>query len=231
MKNSSKLNQKNKIKIIPMTLDDIDELELWQKKYGDTIFFDTIREFILEGDTIRDFRELIDTNYTFVPIGSRERKFSFVAKNEKEEIVAWFLCMVFKDKRKEGLDEIAQLFDDDYDDESTSSVDFYTRDNEDTIYSMFMQYLVVHPMQQGRGLGPQIAREMIFNSQNYVGVQPDEFFGYIHKDNHQSQKVFRNFGFNFVPKNDPNYIQTIATLPELEKKAGINRTKPQEFGE
>ena len=201
------------------------ELLSWEEKYGKHPNFSGIKDFILEGDAYRSLAEMILVNYEIYPIGDEERLLSFVAKNDSNEVIAWFLCQVFKtDPTK---DAISRAFD-----EEPSTGDFFTKkDNE--IYSMFMKYLVVNPLQQGKGLGPQIAKEMIFNAKKHIGVQPEEFFGLIHVNNFNSQKVFLNLGFEFsIVENDKRMLSAHAMLPDLQRRNGITMPhQPQQFGE
>ena len=90
MDNNSKLN------ILPMDfINDKNEIANWEFLYGNTPEFDSIREFILEGQTFHGLKEVIYVNSEIYPIGNDERQFSLVAKNENNEVVAWILCDVF----------------------------------------------------------------------------------------------------------------------------------------
>ena len=201
------------------------ELISWEEKFGGSAEFSGIKDFVLEGDTYHGLAEMVLVNYEIFPIGDEERLLSFVAKDASNQVVAWFLCQVFKtDPTK---DPISAMFDDE-----PSTGDFFTKkDNE--IYSMFIKYIVTHPMLQSKGLGSQVLKELTLNSKKYIGVQPEEFSAYIHVDNLASQKVFSNLGFDFsVVTNDPRYFNATATLPNLTKKTEkTTQTPPQQFGE
>lgn len=224
MKQTKKADGLN-FRIVQMGASEKQELISWEEKFGGSAEFSGIKDFVLEGDTYHGLAEMVLVNYEIFPIGDEERLLSFVAKNDSNEVVAWFLCQVFKtDPTK---DPISAMFDDE-----PSTGDFFTKkDNE--IYSMFIKYIVTHPMLQSKGLGSQVLKELTLNSKKYIGVQPEEFSAYIHVDNLASQKVFSNLGFDFsVVTNDPRYFNATATLPNLTKKAEkTTQTPPQQFGE
>ena len=225
MKQNKNTNYNLGYRIVQMGETEKQELVSWEEKFGDSPEFSGIKEFILEGDTYRSLSEMVFVNYEIFPIGDEERLLSFVAKNDSNEVVAWFLCQVFK--TDPSKDPISALFDDE-----PSTGDFFTKkDNE--IYSMFIKYIVTHPMLQGKGLGSQVLKELTLDAKKYIGVQPEEFSAYIHIDNLASQKIFSNLGFNFsIVNNDHRYFNATSTLPELTRKNGnVITSLPQQFGE
>ena len=90
-----KINSKPRFQICQMSEDDKQQVINWEEKYGHLPEYDSIRQYVLEGDTYHGLKEVVLVNYEIFRIGDDEKQFSFVAKDEKGEVVAWFLCDVF----------------------------------------------------------------------------------------------------------------------------------------
>ncbi len=82
-------------RICQMSESDKQEVISWEEKYCDLPEFEGIKTYILEGDTYHGLKEVVHVNYEIFQIGDDEKQFSFVAKNENDEVVAWLLCDVF----------------------------------------------------------------------------------------------------------------------------------------
>ena len=95
MNKKTNKSQKSRIQVVQMSESDKNEVISWEENYGDKPCFDTIREFILEGDTYHGLKEVILVNYEIFQIGDDEKQFSFVAKDDNGKVVAWLLCDVF----------------------------------------------------------------------------------------------------------------------------------------
>lgn len=90
------MEKNQEFKIVPMKMpNDKDEIVSWEEKYKNTLQFEGIKNFILEGSTYHGLGEVIYTNFENFPIGDDERQLSLVAKNKNNEIIAWILCDVF----------------------------------------------------------------------------------------------------------------------------------------
>lgn len=88
-------NQSSKLQICQMCEEDKQQVIDWEEKYGNLPEYDTIRQYVLEGDTYHGLKEVVLVNYEIFRIGDDEKQFSFVAKDDNGEVVAWFLCDVF----------------------------------------------------------------------------------------------------------------------------------------
>lgn len=71
------------------------EICIWEMDYSGKPEFDSIQKYILEGNIYYGLHELIDTNYERVPIGTKERKYTLVARI-KNDIIAFLNLDVFK---------------------------------------------------------------------------------------------------------------------------------------
>lgn len=89
---------------------------------------------------------------------------------------------------------------------------------------MFLQYIVVNPKYQHKGIGTKVANEFFCNTQEYVGVKPTEIFSYIEKTNKPSISLFSKFNFNFSPMQNSNYLKAVSKEPmNLEKHSALNQ--------
>ena len=88
-------NQSSKLQICQMSEEDKQQVIDWEEKYGNLPEYDTIRQYVLEGDTYHGLKEVVLVNYEIFRIGDDEKQFSFVAKDDNGEVVAWLLCDVF----------------------------------------------------------------------------------------------------------------------------------------
>ncbi len=85
-----------KLTILPMTFpEDKKQISAWKEKYENTDGWENIKKFILEYDTYIDLGEVLETNHEIFSIGDDEKKFAFVAKTNKNEIVAWILINTY----------------------------------------------------------------------------------------------------------------------------------------
>ncbi len=84
-----------KIKLTKMQFPE-DKLEIanWEKQYGNSPEFQSIRHFILEDNIFTGLAEVIETNHEIFQIGNDEKKLAFVAKT-RNEILAWVLLDAF----------------------------------------------------------------------------------------------------------------------------------------
>ena len=89
------MNKNARFKICQMSEDDKQQVIGWEEKYGHLPEYDSIRQYVLEGDTYHGLKEVVLVNYEIFIIGEDEKQFSFVAKDDKDEVVAWLLCDVF----------------------------------------------------------------------------------------------------------------------------------------
>lgn len=70
-----------KLKILPLTKSDIEDIKLWKTIYKNNPNYRAIEHFILEDNLYYGLDEVILTNYEIYPIGDDERKFSFALKD------------------------------------------------------------------------------------------------------------------------------------------------------
>lgn len=75
--------------------EDKQQIADWEKFYGNSPEFASIRHFILEDNTYTGLDEVIETNHEIFHIGEDEKKLALVAKNNQGEILAWILLDTF----------------------------------------------------------------------------------------------------------------------------------------
>ena len=71
------------------------EIASWEQLYSDTPGFEQIKHFILEDQTYHGLNEVIWNNLELYPVGDDELKYSYVARTNDEEIIAWILLDEF----------------------------------------------------------------------------------------------------------------------------------------
>lgn len=85
----------NNLQIMPLDLEkDIPEIKEWEKRFSGDNRFNSIRRFILEGNTYYGLDEVIKNNYEFFHIGDDERKFCFSVK-DGNTIAGFILACVY----------------------------------------------------------------------------------------------------------------------------------------
>lgn len=102
-------------------------------------------------------------------------------------------------------------------------VDFFNINSKTP--ELFLQYIVIHPKHQHKGYGEFILKEMLFNSQKYIGGTPKNFFALIDNRNSASKSLFEKFGFNFS-KMSSHILRAETAQPNLEVATNSNN-----FGE
>ena len=95
MNKKSNKSKTSQIQVVQMSDSDKKEVISWEERYGHMPEYDSIRQYVLEGDTYHGLKEVVLVNYEIFRIGEDEKQFSFVAKNDNNEVVAWLLCDVF----------------------------------------------------------------------------------------------------------------------------------------
>lgn len=90
---------------------------------------------------------------------------------------------------------------------------------------MFLQYIVINPEYQHKGIGTAIAKELFLKPEKYIGVKPNSIFSYIDKTNIASQKLFAKFNFQLKP-TQKNFMRAVSYEPKLLKD-----TTPATLGE
>ncbi|MCR5553263.1 MAG: GNAT family N-acetyltransferase [bacterium] len=72
---------------------------------------------------------------------------------------------------------------------------------------LFLQYIVLRPDMQNKGIGKNIFKILPDAVEKQTGVRPNKAFSYIETTNLASQKLYKNFGFEFrLINNNNNYI-------------------------
>lgn len=92
------VNKMDNFKLLDLDIvEDKKIINTWQEYEN----FDSIYQFILENGLMIDLDEIIEVNYERIPIGNDEIKKAMVAKNKKNEIIAFILFQVFDMTTKE----------------------------------------------------------------------------------------------------------------------------------
>ena len=79
---------------------------------------------------------------------------------------------------------------------------------------MFVQYICIHPLYQNQGYGTEIAKEILLNAKQYIGVKPYAIFSYIHKNNTASMNLFKKFNFS-ISHMHGDYSRASSKEPKL----------------
>ncbi len=82
---------------------------------------------------------------------------------------------------------------------------------------VFLQYIVVHPDFQNKGVGTFILSNLGQAIKTYVGKMPTEIFSNVERTNLASQKLFKKFGFEFLDAYDGAYVVATGQTPGLGK--------------
>ena len=72
---------------------------------------------------------------------------------------------------------------------------------------LFLQYIVLKPDMQNKGIGKNIFKKLPDAVEEQTGVRPEKAFSYIETTNLASQKLYKNFGFEFrLINNNNNFL-------------------------
>ena len=84
---------------------------------------------------------------------------------------------------------------------------------------LFLQYIVLRPDMQNKGLGKQIFNKLPTEIEKITGKRPQSAFSYIDSTNLASQKLYKRFGFELLPiKNNNEFVMAKGNFePQLEK--------------
>ena len=88
-----------------------------------------------------------------------------------------------------------------------SVIDLNTKEPE-----LIIKYIVIHPDEQGKGLGKKVVSELITNSSNLFDVQVQKVFAKIDVRNRHSRKMFKSLGFDISFQSDSFYKATKSYL-------------------
>jgi len=72
----------------------------------------------------------------------------------------------------------------------------------DITSTLYLQYIVLSPKKQHKGYGPEILTEFFGNMRKYLGFEPVDVYALVHKENTDSQNLFKRFGFTFSNRSD-----------------------------
>lgn len=75
---------------------------------------------------------------------------------------------------------------------------------------LIIQYIVMRPDYQHKGLGVAAIKELLKNSSQYFEHNPTQVIAYINKENVSSLNMFTKLGFAFEKKTD-DYLKAIQT--------------------
>lgn len=79
-------------KLNPQT--DYPKISKWDQDFKNDPRYETIKNFILEGDTYLDIVEVIHSNHDIVPIGDNEIATALILTNKKQDIIGFLLLDV-----------------------------------------------------------------------------------------------------------------------------------------
>ena len=84
---------------------------------------------------------------------------------------------------------------------------------------LFLQYVVVRPDMQNKGVGSFIFKNLPHKIEKITGKKPVSAFSYIESTNLASQKLYKKFGFNLqYMRNSNKFLIAKGTFePQLEK--------------
>ncbi len=84
---------------------------------------------------------------------------------------------------------------------------------------LFLQYIIIHPDFQHKGIGTHILNNISSAIEKVAGKKPKSIFSYINKENIESQNLYKKFGLNFEPvENDDDYLKAYGVMPEFQNK-------------
>jgi len=84
--------------------------------------------------------------------------------------------------------------------------------------TLYIQYIVIHPLYQSLGYGSKALTEFLKNAETYVTAQPRECFARIECSNRDSLSVFEKAGFNFIKEEKSTFLRAKKYFPVLEKE-------------
>ena len=82
---------------------------------------------------------------------------------------------------------------------------------------LFLQYIVLRPDMQNKGIGKQIFNKLPTEIEKITGKRPQSAFSYIDCTNLPSQKLYKRFEFDLSPINHKFVKATGNFEPQLEK--------------